>query len=339
MTSSAPYPLLLEPILKEKVWGGRRLTEFGKKLPPEARIGESWEVADLPSTAPGGGGGDPARSVVAAGPLAEHTLHDAMDRWGRRLLGTSSPTAAGDFPLLVKWLDAAEHLSVQVHPTAEYVAAHPSANLKTESWVVLDADTDSHLYLGLHDGVTGADVARGARDGTLPGMLRRVPAVPGDCHHLPSGTIHALGAGVLVAEVQTPSDTTFRLYDWAAEYGREGRELHLEQALECLDFGDPPAPTAAPTGAGAARLVTTPHYWIWQLRPGDRTFQEGGGGSWRVMMVTSGEVRMRASDESFAPLELAKGDTVVVPAANVEALLVEGDPSSAALLVGVGDEP
>jgi mannose-6-phosphate isomerase len=170
-------------------------------------------------------------------------------------------------------------------------------------------------------------------------MLRRVPAVPGDCHHLPSGTIHALGAGVLVAEVQTPSDTTFRLYDWAAEYGREGRELHLEQALECLDFRDPPAPTAAPTGVGAARLVTTPHYWIWQLRPGDRTFQESGGGSWRVMMVTSGEVRMRASDESLAPLELAKGDTVVLPAANVEALLVEGDPSSAALLVGVGDEP
>jgi mannose-6-phosphate isomerase len=336
---ASPYPLLLEPILKQKVWGGRRLAEFGKQLPPNTQIGESWEVADLPTTAPGGGGGDPARSVIATGPLAGQTLHDALDRWGSHLLGDSSPTPEGDFPLLVKWLDAAEHLSVQVHPTAEYVEAHPEANLKTESWVVLGADADSHVYLGLRDDVTPADVARGARDGTLPGMLRRVAAVPGECHHLPSGTIHALGAGVLVAEVQTPSDTTFRLYDWASEYGREGRELHLQQALECLDFGDPPAPTTAPDDAAMAPLVSTEHYWIWQLRPGDRTYQPRRDRSWRVVMVTAGQVRMRASDESFPLLELVKGDTVVVPAANVGALLVEGDMGSEALLVGTGEEP
>lgn len=336
---ASPYPLLLEPILKQKVWGGRRLAEFGKQLPPNTQIGESWEVADLPTTAPGGGGGGPARSVIATGPLAGRTLHDAMRRWGSNLLGASSPTSEGDFPLLVKWLDAAEHLSVQVHPTAEYVAVHPEANLKTESWVVLDADADSHLYLGLHDGVAPADVARGARDGALPGMLRRVAAVPGECHHLPSGTIHALGAGVLVAEVQTPSDTTFRLYDWASEYGREGRELHLEQALEVLDFGDPPAPTTAPDDAAIAPLVSTEHYWIWQLRPGDRTYQESGGDSWRVVMVTAGSVQIHASDGTFPSLELVKGDTVVVPAACVGALLVQGNAGSETLLVGTGEEP
>jgi mannose-6-phosphate isomerase len=334
MSESTPYPLLLEPILKEKVWGGRRLTDFGKALPADVLIGESWEVADLASTAPGGGGGDPARSRITTGELAGQTLHDAMDEWGGHMMGTSMPTPAGNFPLLVKWLDATQHLSVQVHPTAEYVVAHPEANLKTESWVVLDADPGAQLYLGLELGVTGADVARGARDATLPEMLRSFPAIPGEVHHLPSGTIHALGAGVLVAEVQTPSDTTFRLYDWAVEYGREGRELHLEPALECLDFGDPPAPVKAPPGVADFPLVSTEHYWIRQLRPGVATLRGGASTTWLVVMVTTGDVHLSASDRSFADLGLTKGDTVVVPAACADALVVDGTATAEALLVG-----
>ena len=334
MSELTPYPLLLEPILKEKVWGGRRLTDFGKALPADVLIGESWEVADLASTAPGGGGGEPARSRITNGELAGQTLHDAMDIWGGPMMGSSMPTSAGDFPLLVKWLDAAQHLSVQVHPTAEYVVAHPEANLKTESWVVLDADPGAHLYLGLEPDVTADDVARGARDATLPEMLRTFPAIPGEVHHLPSGTIHALGAGVLVAEVQTPSDTTFRLYDWAVEYGRDGRELHLEPALECLDFGDPPAPVKAPADAADFPLVSTEHYWIRQLRPGLAAFRGSDSETWQVVMVTSGPVRLSASDGSFATLELAKGDTVVVPAACAAVLVIDGAEGSEALLVG-----
>ncbi len=334
MNELTPYPLLLEPILKEKVWGGRRLTDFGKALPADVLIGESWEVADLASTAPGGGGGEPARSRIATGELTGRTLHDAMDVWGGHMMGTVMPTAAGDFPLLVKWLDAAQHLSVQVHPTAEYVVAHPEANLKTESWVVLDADPGAHLYLGLEPGVTADDVARGARDATLPDMLRTFPAIPGEVHHLPSGTIHALGAGVLVAEVQTPSDTTFRLYDWAVEYGRDGRELHLEPALECLDFGEPPAPVKAPADAADFPLVSTEHYWIRQLRPGLAAFRGSGPGTWQVVMVTTGPVRLSASDGSFATVELTKGDTVVVPADCAAVLVIDGAERSEALLVG-----
>ena len=334
MSESTTYPLLLEPILKDKVWGGRRLTEFGKALPAGALIGESWEVADLASTAPGGGGGEPARSEIVAGELVGRTLHDAMDAWDGHMMGTSMPTPNGGFPLLVKWLDAAQHLSVQVHPTAAYVLAHPEANLKTESWVVLDADPGAHLYLGLRPGVTGADVARGARDATLPEMLRTFPAIPGEVHHLPSGTIHALGAGVLVAEVQTPSDTTFRLYDWAVEYGREGRELHLEPAFECLDFGNPPAPVMAPADAADYPLVSTEHYWIRQLRPGVAGFRGRGAATWQVVMVTAGPVRLSSSDGSFAGVDLAKGDTVVVPAACAAVLEIDGPAGSEALLVG-----
>jgi len=339
LTSVSTYPLPLEPILKEKVWGSRRLTDYGKRLPADTRIGESWEVADLLSTAPGGGGGDPAHSVITGGSLVGETLHDAMVGWGTRMLGTSAPSPAGGFPLLVKWLDAAEHLSVQVHPTPEYVARHPEANLKTESWVVLDADSGAHVYLGLQRGVAPADVARGAIDGTLPEMLRKVPAVPGECYHLPSGTIHALGAGVLVAEVQTPSDTTFRLYDWALEYGRQGRELHIEAALECLDRSNRPAPIVAAPGAAAAPLVSTERYWIWQLRPGIEAFRPSGAGSWRVVMVTAGEVQLHAFDGSFPSMGLAKGSTVVVPAASVATLRVDGPLGSEALLVGVGEQP
>jgi mannose-6-phosphate isomerase len=205
--------------------------------------------------------------------------------------------------------------------------------------VVLDADPGAHLYLGLRHGVTRTDVARGARDGTLAGMLREVPAVPGECHHLPSGTIHALGAHVLVAEVQTPSDTTFRLYDWTEEYGREGRELSIDAALECLDLGDPPAPVAAPPDAPATLLVSTEHYRIWQLRPGSEAYRTSGPRSWRVVMVTAGDVRLRASDHSFAPVDLVKGDSVVVPAACLPVLLVDGSSESEALLVGTGGEP
>ena len=334
MSEPAPYPLLLVPILKEKVWGGRRLTEFGKDLPAGLLIGESWEVADLASTAPGGGGGDPARSLIADGEMGGRTLHDAMEAWAGHMMGTSLPTPAGNFPLLVKWLDAAQHLSVQVHPTAEYVVAHPEANLKTESWVVLDADSGAHLDLGLQPGVTGAEVARGARDATLPEMLRTFPAIPGEAHHLPSGTIHALGAGVLVAEVQTPSDTTFRLYDWAVEYGRAGRELHLEPALECLDFGDPPLPVKAPPSAPDFPLVATDHYWIRQLRPGVAALEGSHPGTWQVVMVTKGPVELGASDGSFAAVELSKGDTVVVPAACAGVLEIDGPEGSEALLVG-----
>ena len=153
------------------------------------------------------------------------------------LFRSSKLTPAGGFPLLVKYLDAREHLSVQVHPSPDYAKSHEGAHLKTESWLILDADEGAMLYKGLKPGTSGADLQRAIESGTVPDLLIAEPAVVGQCHTLPSGTVHALGAGVLVAEVQTPSDTTFRVYDWAKEYGRDGRELHIDQALECADLG------------------------------------------------------------------------------------------------------
>ncbi|MFG0245107.1 MAG: type I phosphomannose isomerase catalytic subunit [Phycisphaerales bacterium JB052] len=280
---SNPYPLILEPILKPKVWGGRRLAEYGKHLPADEPTGESWELADLASTSTSGGGGDSAHSTITNGELAGKTIRDAMQQWGTELLGDSNPTETGGFPLLVKYLDAREHLSIQVHPSPEYASSHPDAHLKTESWFILDAQPDADgnppvIYKGFQDGVTADDLKAAIQNGTVPDIMRTELAVPGHCHTLPSGTVHALGAGVLVAEIQTPSDTTFRVYDWAKEYGREGRELHIDQAVECASFEHPPVAehaeafladdmanmSAMPPRIGSTRhrVASTEHYTI-----------------------------------------------------------------------------
>lgn len=252
MTSSnqSPYPLILEPILKPKVWGGRRLAAYGKHLPIDQAVGESWELADLSSTSASGGGGDAAHSRIVNGTLAGKTVRDAMELWGNDLLGQVETASDGGFPLLVKYLDAQEHLSIQVHPSVEYAKTNPQAHLKTESWFILEAapgpdGQEPVIYKGFKEGVTRADFEDAIKNGTVPEIMRQELAVAGQCHTLPSGTVHALGAGVLVAEIQTPSDTTFRVYDWAKEYGRDGRELHVEQAIECASFEHPPIATHA----------------------------------------------------------------------------------------------
>jgi mannose-6-phosphate isomerase len=305
-----PYPLVFEPIFMPKVWGGRRLERIGKSLPPGQLVGESWELADLAATSASGGGGGAARSVVANGPLAGQTLHDALIAWGTRLVGSAALARDGGFPLLVKFLDARENLSVQVHPSPAYAAAHPGTNLKTESWFILDAEPKSVVYKGIRQGVTREDFARHIQDGTVVNDLIAVPAVPGECHNLPSGTCHALGAGVLVAEVQTPSDTTFRVFDW----GRVGRELHVEQSLECIDFGPAPAAACLESTSRGGKLVTTEFFELSEFKPRGQELsgEEAFGGRCACVMTLKGNVTLHT--EHGAAVELPAGRTGLVPA-------------------------
>lgn len=304
---TAPYPLLFEPILMEKVWGGDRLARFGKRVERGAKVGESWEVADLASTASSGAGGGAQRSVIVNGTLAGKTLRDAMLAWPGQMLGGRRADA---FPLLVKFLDAKEHLSVQVHPSPAYAAAHAEAHLKTEAWYILDAAPGSVIYKGIKPGVTRDAFARAIAAGTVEACMVAAPARVGECHNLPSGTCHALGAGVLVAEVQTPSDTTFRVYDW----GRTGRELHIEQSLECIHFG--PAPQGVmlknPSGGFGPTLAT--EFFVLRhlsLNPG-ATQAITDAPRCTIVMVLSGSGSLSGTD--LEPMRIAAGNTVLIPA-------------------------
>jgi mannose-6-phosphate isomerase len=306
----------MTPILKPKVWGGRRLESLNKTLPPDALIGESWELADLPD------GIWEGQSTIANGELAGCTLRDALASHRRLIMGHANLTDEGGFPLLLKYLDANENLSVQVHPDARYAARHPGAHMKSEAWVILHAEPGSVIYKGVRPGVTRERFADHIRSGRVVDDLVEVEARSGDCHYLPSGTCHALGAGILLAEVQTPSDTTFRVYDWGRPQSA-GRELHIEQALECIRFGDEqehaamrPEPVRQTAGSMCAELCRCDHFRIERVEagPGEAPGACGdSSGAPEVWMMISGSVQIESPTSPAA--RLSTGATALLPAA------------------------
>lgn len=315
MISSPPYPLKFKPIYKEKVWGGRTLGKLGRSLPggEDVPIGEAWELTDLGQTSISGGGGGAERSEIANGPLKGGSLHDVPDAW----LGRLKRTADGDFPLLVKYLNSRENLSVQVHPSETYAAAHADAHLKSEAWYIVEADPGSVIYKGIRDGVT-PEAFREAIESNDPDkvtdLLIAVPVKAGDCHYLPSGTCHALGAGLVVAEVQTPSDTTFRVFDW----GRTNRELHIEQAMACITFGPPDvgiyekrAHTAG-MFTTVSRLVECEYFRIEKVRMSEAYQQEIPYDQPAVWMVLQGKGEITLDNGENTTF--ARGDTLLLPA-------------------------
>jgi len=338
--------MLLRPRLLPKVWGGGRLALLGKDLDPGERVGESWELADLDVTSPSGGGGAGVSTSIAAGWLAGQRLRDAMEADTPALLGTSEPlaTPAGErFPLLVKYLDAREHLSVQVHPSPAYAAGHPEAHLKTECWLVLEADPGARIFKGLAPDVDAVGLVHAAREGgPVEHLLASEPARRGDLHVLPSGTVHALGGGVLVAEVQTPSDTTFRVYDWQAELDRPPRELHHAQALACLADA-PILPPTTPASVGEGRLCALEAFTLDQAapEPGDHV-PLAFDGRCQVLMLLSGMGEVHGP--AGPPLAIHAGHTVLVPAACADGCSyvnsLDTPPGRSWLLrVGVGRAP
>ncbi|HEY1686718.1 MAG TPA: type I phosphomannose isomerase catalytic subunit [Tepidisphaeraceae bacterium] len=313
------YPLKFKPRLVEKIWGGRKLQSVLKKdLPVEKPIGESWELYDFP---PGVISGEEGwvSSVVANGPLAGKTLHELSEQFGAELMGDVQLNAQGQFPLLIKFLDAREDLSVQVHPPAEYAAAHPGAYLKTEAWYVMQSDPGARIYKGVQTGVNREHFHESLKAGEMERDLVSIPVKEGDCHFLPSGTVHALGAGILAAEVQTPSDTTFRVFDFNRIDRTTGkpRTLHIEQALECIDFSGrvvaQPRSHVAGYWTTVTRLVTSEFFKIEKVR-----FVEGFEEALPydqpvIWMMLEGELELRVTDQR-EPVRVKKGETVLLPA-------------------------
>ena len=312
------YPLRFEPRIVPKMWGGRRLSGLGKSLPEGEPVGESWELYDFP---PGiVDKADWASAPVADGPLAGTTLHQLMasDRLRHRLLGRASPvtTPAGpQFPLLIKFLDAEQDLSVQVHPTQAYADQHEGAHLKNEAWHVLSAASGSRLLKGLVSGATRDGFEHAINDGTVEDQIVALPGKVGETHYLPSGTVHALGAGMLVAEVQTPSDTTYRVYDFKRLDPKTGqeRELHVKQALDVIDFdsaGEEPNP---PVSGDSDGIVTVaPQFTISKLSATAGVRMTLPAGSMSVIIVLQG--RGEIVCEGCNPQSYQRGQTFLLPA-------------------------
>jgi mannose-6-phosphate isomerase len=317
----ALYPLKFTPRLLEKIWGGRKIeTVLGKKLPPGQKIGESWEIYDFP---PGviDNTGEWASSLIANGPLAGRSLHWATQEFGRDLLGDIPLVGPhGQFPLLIKFLDAREDLSVQVHPDKKYAAAHLEAHLKTEAWYVVEHSPGARLFKGLRPGTTSGRFRSAIESGTVEDHLTAITVKDGQCFYLPSGTVHALGAGILAAEVQTPSDTTFRVFDFNRVEPSTGkpRALHVEQAMQCIDFSGAAEPHQTRSHVGGffttvTRLVTSPYFKIEKVRFTEGVEEPVPYDEPVIWMMLEGEAQVKVEGIKD-PVRFSRGDTVLLPA-------------------------
>ncbi len=310
------YPLRFQPILRRYLWGGRRLESLGKKLDDGSDYAESWEVVDR--------GAD--QSVVAYGPLAGRSLHELLLDHAEALLGRHAGQAR--FPLLIKFLDAQQRLSIQVHPDDARAALLDPPDLgKTEAWVILAAEPGSYLFAGLRWAVDRQLLAREVARHTCELCVARIEPSVGDCFFLPAGVLHALGPGLLVAEIQQASDTTYRLYDWG-RLGPDGqpRQLHIEEALDAIDYRYGPVTAQQPKPTELAhveQLVACDKFVLdrWSLSTAEPV---GGDDRCHILLVLSGEVEL---DGDACPEPLRAGSAVLVPAALGEVTVRPGKAS------------
>jgi mannose-6-phosphate isomerase len=303
------YPLRFEPIYQYRLWGGRRLASlFAAPLPGDGPIGEAWVLSDR----------DDHSSRVADGPLKGRTIRQLLEQWPERMMGKMAGFF-DRFPLLLKFLDAGEMLSVQVHPSDAHRDLLPAGETgKTEAWVVLEAGRASRIYAGLKPGTTADDLRRGVANGTVVDGLASFIPRPGDGIFLPAGTVHTLGGGVVVFEVQQNSDVTFRLYDWDHVDPHTGkpRALQIDQALACISFekgegGLLPPMVEATAPARRERLFDCKSFRLWRLS-GNSPFSVGVADMPRVLICIEGEGQIEHGRAAFA---VRRGDALLLPAA------------------------
>jgi mannose-6-phosphate isomerase len=309
------YPLRFEPRFRRYLWGGHRLAEVLGKPIGDQSAAESWEIVDH--------GED--QSVVKYGPFAGQTLRQLIAERGGALLGhrllerLSStdlpPYLRSRFPLLLKFLDANQPLSVQVHPNDRFAATLTPPDLgKTEAWYIVHADPGAKIYAGLAHGVTKAKFVDAIEHNEIESVLHCFQPRQGDCVFIRAGTIHAIGAGLLIAEVQQASDTTFRVYDWGrVDQNGEPRSLHIEQAIKATDFELGPVDSQPPTPAGdhpRQTLVDCDKFVMNRHKP-TGPVEYLGDGRFRILTVTKGSIRV-IGEPSGKPLK--RGETVLLPA-------------------------
>lgn len=296
MRAIALHPLKLEPSLHIKVWAGSRLqTHLNKPQPSNAPYGESWELHDT--------------SIVSDGPLAGKSLRELTTACGAALIGNGNDPQDG-FPLLAKFIDADQWLSVQVHPNDEQaLELEREPRGKTEAWIVAHADEGARLVIGVQPGASRRDIAAAISENRLENYLRYATVRAGDVLIIPANTVHALGPGLLVYEIQQSSDTTYRLYDWG-RVGLDGRprQLHIDKGLQVanLDY-------APDIRRPSKDLIVDGEYFItWRHALANDELNLETGGVFQALTCLEGQIRAAAADHE--PITLAKGETGLIPA-------------------------
>ncbi len=295
-------PLFFKPIYQERVWGGRSLaSDLGRQLPEGQVIGESWDIVDR----------EEAQSVVVSGPYAGQSLRSLLEEKTAEVMGSHFEGQRA-FPLLVKWLDCQDRLSLQVHPPAA-IAASLKGEPKTENWYIASANEGASLIVGLKNGVTREQFETAIGEQTLESCVHRFGVEVGDSILVESGRIHAIDGGNLILEIQQNSDTTYRVYDWG-RVGLDGgpRQLHVEESLQSIDFNDF-EPFALNAEQGDQLLADCSEFRIQKYArgSGDEEMVFAEREQARLVSVVSGEVAIwdMAGNESIA----CKGDTVILP--------------------------
>lgn len=307
--AGALYPLKFKPVYQERIWGGTLMKEVLHREQPETAqpVGESWEISDRPE----------ADSVVSNGPLAGRTLHELLMHYGEALTGGSEKFDR--FPLLVKLIDAGDRLSLQVHPD-ELICRQlgDGAEPKTEMWYIIAARRDGCILAGLAPRATLVQTKSLLHSPDVEQMLRKHPSVPGDGYFIPSGTLHAIGAGNLILEIQQNSDTTYRLSDWGrVDASGKSRELHVEKGLMSVHFTDRSNPRIVGVSDTAAHNRKFPvvkqcrHFTVDDLRLSGVWHDSTVGGSFHLLSCVGGSVRIVLANG--VETELSMGETALVP--------------------------
>ena len=311
------YPLKFNPLFEERIWGGDQLRrKMDKKLPEGKLIGESWELSAVPGNV----------SVVANGKLAGNSLEELIEVYMGELVGDKIYNKFGLlFPLLLKLIDAQDALSIQVHPNDKLALERHNSYGKTEMWYVIDSEKDAELCLGFNRPVTKEEYLRHVADGTLADILARVPVKPDNAYFSPAGAIHAIGKGILIAEIQQTSDITYRVLDWnRVDKNGKGRELHTDLAADAINF----APdqhydvTHKPEMNRSVNLVECPYFTTNVIEvKGQLVRSYEALDSFVIYMILEGNLTLKWNGGSETAV---KGETILIPAC-IEQVTLEGE--------------
>ncbi|CAM3612499.1 mannose-6-phosphate isomerase [Flavobacterium saliperosum S13] len=307
------YPLVFKPIVKDRIWGGEKLRTLLNKDILTPTTGESWEISTVPGDV----------SVVANGNFAGISLNELLQNYPKEILGSTVYERFGsEFPLLFKFLDAREDLSIQLHPNDALAKERHNSFGKTEMWYVMQADEGAEIIVGFKKKSSASEYLQHLEQKSLVSILNKIPVQQGDVFFLETGTIHAIGAGVMLAEIQQTSDITYRIYDWdRVDAQGNSRELHIEQALDAITYDEVAAQRKYESKPNTRNQVVHCSYFTTNIIPldGKMNFNKDGE-SFTVLVCTEGEFYVVT--DSFLKYSFKKGDTVLLPAALTDFELV-----------------